>query len=430
MSSMNLSQFVHHHFKSLFKLYIFVLFLFLLQIILSYTFVYKTSLNKIESELQILTSRIVKDLKYDGNTWDTSLYNSDPYTPYPNGSSGFSYPLYIITKEGFIIERSSPIHGFLDTSDFKHLMQFQKPETIHTITNEWWRILSKPIEKDGSTLGVIVVSYYNPRDVETTQVDRKMQENILFILSQLQLKDNKINTTKLDIRNIHYEFSFEVVDIYNNVLINNGRVPTFIDTSYFAKEVENVGKRIITDSKTQEQHLIVNRIIRGKKSEPAGLIVIGESVRSPYMILQNYVLFALLISAFFIVPLLVYVIRVLRKDVVGVLTEKIANINIRKIVSIYFDKKQSHIVINNERYAIPYASNQYYVCEAIFSAPMKKWEYDELLEKLGDNNEEINGRKVYDAVLAVNRKCSYKIIEYKNKIFTLNPTLLLVLIKK
>lgn len=427
---MKFYRFIHRHFRSLFTLFIFVSFLFFLQIILSYVFVYKTSLNQIELEMQTLALRIVKDLKYDGKIWDTTLYNSDPYTPYPNGSSGFSNPLYIITKEGFIIERSSPIKGFLDTSDFKHLTQFQKPETIHTVTNEWWRILSKTIEKDGSTLGVIVVSYYNPRDIETTLIDRKMQENILFILSQLQFKDNKINTSKLDIRNIHYEFSFEVVDVYNNVLINNGRVPTFIDTSYFAKEVENGGKRIITDNKTHEQYLIINHIIKGNKSVPVGLIVVGESVRSLYIILQNYVLFALLISVFFIVPLLVYVMHVLRTDVVGILTEKITIAETRKIVSIFFDKKESYIAINNEKYTIPYTSNQYYVCEAIFSAPIKKWEYDELLERLGDNNEEISGRKVYDAALAINKKCSYKIIEYKNKVFTMNQILLPTLIKK
>jgi hypothetical protein len=370
-------------------------------------------------------------LRFDGKTWDTSLYNSDPYTPYPNGSSGFSNPLYILTKEGFIIERSSPIRGLLDTSDFKHLSKFNKPETIHTVTNEWWRILSKPIEKNGLVLGVVVVSYYNPRESETLLIDRKMEENISFILSQIQVKDNKMNVSRLDIRNIHYEFSFEVVDNYNNVLINNGRVPTFIDTSYFAKEVESQQRRIVTDKKTQEQYMVITRIITDIKSEPVGLIIIGESVRSLYTILHNYVLFALFVSLFCIVPLLVYVVHIFRKDVVAILAEKISNIKSIEIKNIYFDKKGSSIQIDGRKYEIPYASNQYYVCDAIFSAPTKKWEYDELLEKLGDiKSDEINGRKIYDAVLAINKKCGFKLIEYKYKVFTFNPLFLSRLSKK
>lgn len=428
---MSLILFVRQHFKSFFKLYVFVIFLFIFQIILSYFFVYKTSFSQIESHLLTLSDRIIKDLRFDGKTWDTSLYNSDPYTPYPNGSSGFSNPLYILTKEGFIIERSSPIRGLLDTSDFKHLSKFNKPETIHTVTNEWWRILSKPIEKNGLVLGVVVVSYYNPRESETLLIDRKMEENISFILSQIQVKDNKMNVSRLDIRNIHYEFSFEVVDNYNNVLINNGRVPTFIDTSYFAKEVESQQRRIVTDKKTQEQYMVITRIITDIKSEPVGLIIIGESVRSLYTILHNYVLFALFVSLFCIVPLLVYVVHIFRKDVVAILAEKISNIKSIEIKNIYFDKKGSSIQIDGRKYEIPYASNQYYVCDAIFSAPTKKWEYDELLEKLGDiKSDEINGRKIYDAVLAINKKCGFKLIEYKYKVFTFNPLFLSRLSKK
>lgn len=428
---MKLIEFAHQHFRSLFKLYLFILFLFLLQIILSFAFVYKTSLAQIESNLQSLSHRIENDLKFNGQTWDTSLYNSDPHTPYPNGSSGYTSPLYIITREGFIIERSSPIRGFLDTSDYKHLIQFQKPQTIAAITNEKWRILSRPIEKDGNVLGVVTVSYYSPREEEFTLIDRKMQENIDFIISKIIFSNNKIDATKLDIRNIHYEFSFEVVDIYNNVLMNNGRVPTFIDTSYFAKEVDEEKQRTIIDSKTKEQYLIIAHPIRGKNAEPVGVIVVGQSVQSLYIILQNYVFFALLLSSLCIVPLLVYVIYIFRKEVLGLLKEKLAIGHVKKIGRIFFDKKNSFIQINEEKFEIPFASNQYYVCDAIFSSPLKKWEYDELLEKLGDNNiREENGRKVYDAVLAINKKCGTKIIEYKNKIYIMNSLLLPHLLKK
>lgn len=428
---MKLIAFARQHFGSLFKLYLFILFLFILQIVLSYVFVYTISLTQIQSDLQLLASRIGKDLKYDGINWDTSLYNADPLTPYPNGSSGFSNPLYIITKDGFIIERSSPIRGYLDTSDYNHLIQFQKPQTINTVTKERWRVLSKPIIKDGTSLGIVVVSYYNPPDIETSVMDRNMQDNINIIMSQLQIVDSKISTTKLDIRNIHYEFSFEVVDIYNNVLINNGRVPTFIDKSYYAQELEKKQKRIISDNKTQEQFMIVTRIIRGKKQEPIGLIVAGESVKSLFITLQNYIFFSLLVSCICIVPLLIYVVHIFRRDVVKLLSEKTTLKSHRTITTIVFDKKNSSISIDEQKYEIPYASNQYYICDAIFSSPTKNWEYDELLEKLGDfNSSEVNSRKVYDSVLAINKKCGIKIISYKNKIFTMNPYLLPYLVKK
>lgn len=428
---MKLIEFIRPRLKLLFKLYLFVLFIFLLQIILSYVFVYKASLTQIETRLRVLSERIQKDLQFNGNTWDTSRYNSDPLTPYPNGSSGFLNPLYIITKEGFIIERSSPIHGLLDASDFKHLIQFQTPQTIDTITNEKWRVLSKPIESNGTTLGVVVVSYYNPSEGGTSLIDRKMRENIGFITSQLYVKNNKISTNKLDIRNIHYEFSFEVVDIYNNVLINNGRVPTFIDTSYFAQEVEAHPHRLVYDTKTGAQYVVVSSVIKNNKSEAQGLIVAGEPVQSLFLLLQNYVLFAIILSSICIIPLLVYVAHIFRIDIVSLLADKLARNDITQIRNISFNKKGSYLEINGRKYEIPYASNQYYICEAVFSAPQKKWEHDELLEKLGDHiDEDMNSRKVYDAVLAINKKSGYKIIEYKNKVFMVNPILHNTLSKK
>jgi hypothetical protein len=428
---MKLIEFIRPRAKLLFKLYLFVLFIFFLQIIVSYIFVYKTSLAQIESSLNALTTRIELDLVYDGKTWDTSLYNADPFTPYPNGSTGFLNPLYIITKEGFVIERSTPVRGLLDTSDYKHLMQFQTPQTIDTITNEKWRVYSQPVKQNGTELGVVVVSYYNPRDAETFIIDKKMKENISFILSQLTISRGKINTNKLDIRNIHYEYSFEVVDIYNNVLINNGRVPTFIDASYFSKEVEANTYRIIRDKKSNDQFMVISRVIRGKNAEAEGIIIAGESVQSLYLILQNYILFALLMSAVCIVPLLIYVVHILRREVVDLLTEKQESNHVVQIKQLYFDKKESAIYIDEVKHIIPYASNQYYICEAIFSSPGKKWEYDELLDRLGDNSsEEINSRKVYDAVLAINKKCGLKIIDYKNKIFILHHPLLTALLKR
>jgi hypothetical protein len=356
--------------------------------------------------------------------WDTRQYNADPLTPYLNGSSGFINPLYILTNEGFLIERSQPIKGLLDTSDFKHLIQFKEPQTIDTVTNEKWRIYSKPIVFNGNAIGVIVVSYYVPRDeLNIAKVDGKLEESVRIIERALIIKNNEISVSKLDIRNIHYEFSFEVVDRFNNVLANNGRVPTFVDASYFSKSLNEKSVRIVTDGKSQEEFIVVSHIMKGSAGEPIGIILAGQSISVISKTLQNVTVFTLLISIGLIIPLLFYMGHMLNNDIILLLSDTTGNA-FSKIKKIVFDKKNSHISIDNAHIEIPYASNQYYICEALLLYPTKKWEYDELLEKIGDSgSENMNTRKVYDAVLAVNKKAGIRLIEYKNKVFTINPSL-------
>lgn len=404
------------------KLFFFILFLSLLQITLSYTFVYQTSIHQVRQRLEELTLRIEKDLKYENGKWDTSRYNADPFTPYPNGSSGFTNPLYIVTNDGFIIERSQPIKGILDTSDFKHLVKFSEPQTIDTITNESWRVLSRPIVgHKNNVLGVAVVSFYNPQRYQLEEIDRKLEESLISIFSSLDVKNNEINTHGIDIRNIHYEYSFEVVDKYNNVLINNGRVPTFIDPSYFSKAIGLSSGRSVFDIKTQQQYYVVTKVITSNSS-PIGIILAGELIDPIEKTLKSYVLFSLGISLIFIIPLVLSTIAILLKNRIRVEGDyKTESENV--ITKIVFNKKDCVLYINEKIYHIPYASHQYYICNALFSQPDKKWEYDQLLDKMGDNNEQINTRKVYDAVLAINKRVNYKLIEYRNKVFFINPNI-------
>lgn len=410
--------YLHTHWRIIGKLFFFILFLSLLQITLSYTFVYQTSLQQVGKKLKDLTIRIEKDLTYKNGKWDTSRYNSDPFTPYPNGSSGFPNPLYIVTNDGFIIERSQPIKGILDTSDYNHLIKFNTPQTIDTVTNESWRILSRPIINNHVALGVVVVSYYNPDKYQVEDIDRKLEESLVSIFSSLSVENNKINTQGLDIRNIHYEYSFEVVDKYNNVLLNNGRVPTFIDPSYFSKEIELSGERSVYDAKSKQQYYIVSRVITSNSS-PIGIILTGELIDPIGKTLRSYVLFSLGISIIIIIPLVLFTILILLRNGANTGDNKANQKNI--ITKITFNKKDNILYMNERPYLIPYASHQYYICNALLSQPDKKWEYDQLLEKIGDNNEQINTRKVYDAVLAINKRINYKLIEYRNKVFFINP---------
>lgn len=412
-------SYLRTHWRIISKLFFFMLFLSVLQITLSYTFVYRTSIQRVRQKLEELTLRIEKDLKYENGKWDTSRYNADPLTPYPNGSSGFTNPLYIVTNDGFIIERSQPIKGILDTSDFNHLVKFNKPQTIDTVTNESWRILSRPILHKNITLGVVVVSYYNPAKYELEEIDRKLEESLVSIFSSLNIENNKINIQGLDIRSIHYEYSFEVVDKYNNVLVNNGRVPTFIDPSYFSKEIELNSERSVYDIKSKQQYYIVSRVITSNSS-PIGIILTGELIDPIEKTLKSYVLFTLGINIMVIIPLILFTTLILLKNGIHVGgNSKIDKENI--ITKIAFNKKDSILYINERIYRIPYASHQYYICMALLSQPDKKWEYDQLLEKMGDNDEQINTRKVYDAVLAINKRVSHKLIEYRNKVFFINP---------
>ncbi|MFH0936944.1 MAG: hypothetical protein V1808_01470 [Candidatus Daviesbacteria bacterium] len=94
-----------------------------------------------------------------------------------------------------------------------------------------------------------------------------------------------------------------------------------------------------------------------------------------------------------------------------------------------FDDKESVIYFKDKKIEIPYSSNQYNLCKAVFGNPKKRWENDELLDKFGLNSEEIQvKRQPYDAMIAINKKVEDKtgvknLILCKRKTFSLNNTI-------
>src|SRR5438105_565827 len=112
------------------KVFLSLAFLFVLQISLGHFLIKSFSIDDTKKSLDVLTARIQNDLKYKNKSWDTRMYAADPYTPHPTGSSGFTTPLYILATDGFVIERNQPINGYLDSSDFKHILSFKSPQTI------------------------------------------------------------------------------------------------------------------------------------------------------------------------------------------------------------------------------------------------------------------------------------------------------------
>lgn len=413
-------------FRAIAKAALFVFILFVTHVVLSYVFIRSTAMYEIKKKLVAYTQRIENDLAYVKGRWDISKYNSDELTPYPNGSSGFTKPLYIITADGYIIERTNPITGLLDTSDYNHLLQFIEPTTIQSASNEQWRVVSKPIVTDGRKIGVVMVAYYlTSGNNSDSTLDEKLVANAGYILDTLRISQSgQINYSQLDIRNVHYEYSFEIVDSYNRVIVNNGRVPTFIDASYVKKQIESAGGKTLKDAKTNENFYIYSKVITNN-SIPVGIIVTGESTDSLENTLTIFALFSLAVACILVLPFTVYAL----KKLLGIIsqlsyTEHVTEIS--HITQLSFDKKKSVVYVNKIKYVIPFASNQYYLCECVFSASKKRWETDEILKKFGEMNDAVNTRKVYDAMLALNRRLGFKLVDYKDKTYMLNQDLLSV----
>ena len=98
-----------------------------------------------------------------------------------------------------------------------------------------------------------------------------------------------------------------------------------------------------------------------------------------------------------------------------------------KIYNTFTRKKEIFKPINEKEVKIPYGTNQYNLCKAVFGTTKKRWENDELLDKFGANIEDVKvKRQPYDAMLAVNKKVKQEsginnLILCENKTFRLNP---------
>lgn len=399
------------------KISLFFLFLFFQQILISYLFIRQVTLKEREGSLNTAIARVKKDLQYRNGKWSTDLYNSDPDTPTPNSVNPF--PLYVITADGFVIGRSRPIKGFLDSSDFKHFLSFQIPQTVNTPTNENWRVLSKPIIKEGNTLGVIMVSYYNPVPELLNDIDPRLKDNVEKISNTIIVSNNNIDISRLDARSIPYDISYEVVDRFNQIIVVDGRTPSFIDVSYVASEM-NAGERIITDQKTGEPFLVISKPLTDTYGASSGIVVAGLSIINLQSVLRNFIIFSIVTGLLLTLPLTVFGIYLFRKELLLLLKNVKNNSTEKKITKIYFDKKNSILGFNNKKIEVQYASNQYYLVDALFSNPKKRWEQDELLSRFGEDKIAENTRKIYDAMLNVNKKIGVKLIVYKDKRYRMN----------
>jgi hypothetical protein len=395
---------------------------FLLQFIIGAIIIYSVIIGQTKQYLQQTSQRVSEDIIYTNGAWDIRRYNADPNLP-------DTYPLYIFSADGYVIDRWKPIHGLLDTSDVKHLLLYQQPQTISAPTNQSWRIVSAPYQYKNQTLGIITASYINPSASNTAAIDTKLLQAIDIIRSKITVKNNNIDTSNLDPRDVSYDIAFQVSDKFNRIILKNNnnnsidRIPNYIDTSYVRDAVNNSGVKQIYDKTNGQTFLLVTKPLYDADHNILGVIVIGKAITYLYTILNQYLFYQTLFGLTLFIFICLLTIRL--RNIYRRKTESI--VPKPKIRKISFLKNESILQIDETKIPIAYASNQYYLCEAVFTHPQRRWETDELLEMFGEEIIGVNWRKVYDAMAMVNKKASSilgtKLIINRDKTYQLNPDL-------
>lgn len=391
-----------------------VSFCLLLQMIFGFIFIRFVAYRDITNSLLQLQNRIKNDLQIKNGQWDTTLYNADPLTPHPSGSNGYAMPLYIITSSGFIIERNQPISGLLDSADFKHMNAFLSPQSLAIVTNDRWRVLSRAIKSaDKEVIGLISVAYHNPNDSILDVIDLALQDNLEKINSSISIKGGNIDVSRVDVRQIRYDISFEIINSYNKVLLHNGRTPTFIDPSYVEDELRNEDIRIVKDMKTANEFLVSKLAIKDDRGNTQGVVLVGQSLKSVNEILKAYLISTFIFSSLIVIPFIMWISG--KKPI-----KTKSYLNVAHPKSLSFNAKEGFIYADEKEISIPYATNQYNLCKALFTYPKKRWELDELLVKFGELPSSKNWRIVYDAAVLVNKRVGFKLVVYADKTYRLN----------
>ncbi|MGE5041867.1 MAG: hypothetical protein ACM3IJ_03105 [Candidatus Levyibacteriota bacterium] len=393
------------------------LFLFCLELLLSMVIIAGIEYGVIKNRLSVKVAQIKKDAVFTNNSkWNLSLYNSDP-------TLLASFPLYFISTEGFVIDRRSPIHGFLDTADFKLLLNYTKPQTINTITNQERRIYSEPIRDNGKTIGVIAVSYTNPPMQILDEIDTKLRETKEKIFSKITVKNSIIEVSKIDERKLPTDVAFLVVDKYNAILkkstnvTNLRRISSFIDPSYVKREFSAAKDRIMRDKATGEWYALKTEVLK-KNNTPIGILIIGENLSPIFSLVLEYIKLqsVLGISLLVVATFLIYGSQLKRNTKLVTMPSNIS-----------FSGKTGILNLAETEIKIPYATNQYYLLTTLIKKPARRFETDELLDIFGDNDQGKNWRQVYDAMVKINRKVyaklGKKLIVVQNKTYQINPVL-------
>lgn len=374
--------------------------------------------TQLENNLNRIIDRVNEDLILREGVWDLSAYNSDNKISDTNS-------IYIITSEGFVIERTRPVSGLLDLSRYVTIAEYSTPQQITTVANEKWQVFSQPILSGDRPVGIIMVARYNPKEVEIEYINTQLRDAASFIGSNISTQGELIDISRFDVRKVPFDVGFQIVNRFNKVLLHSynnnsvSRLPSYIDRSYIENQLKGNRIKQIEDAVSKEKFLTLTSPILDEKKQIAGIVVVGESMQEIYSSATTYgglILVINLILLFLVAPASQAYFRRINKR---------SGMKIKvKPKAINFMKKTCKLVVDEEAVDIPYASFQYYFCDALFSKPKKRWEVDELLEIFGEDFGAEKWRKVYDTMVALDRKTSGfvdKLFMVKNKRYFVNP---------
>lgn len=394
--------------------------------------IYLIAISQIHSSINSVVTIAKSDITYTNGNWNTSEYNSDPNIP-------GVYRFYIITKDGFIIDRWRPIPGYLDTSDYKQLIAYVQPKTVRTVAGQTWRLLSLPLNYQGNNVGVLTVGKgIDPTDTDPA-TDSELQSAAQGLTKNLSLNTNAVNTNRLDLKSIPSDISFQIVDQYNHIVLKSDHsssieaLPNYIDPSYIADDLQRPFLKTVTAS-TGEKFLVQTSPLTNKQGVPYGTIIVARTVTPTYQLVRDFFWVDGSVGMLIIIGASTVIVRLrknIRKDRK---IEEIRRLHQKELMNISFNKEKCLIFINEYKLPVTYATNQYYLCVALFSKPNKKWEVDEILDKFGIENELGAWRKIYDAMASINKKSSAvmqpKLIITSNKTYLINPSLVSLVNKR
>ncbi len=410
------------------SLFIIMTGLFVGQLFIGCVIVYFVSISQVKTFINNISNLARQDIAYKNGVWDTSKYDSDPEIP-------GNYRIYVITKDGFVIDRWRPVPGYLDTSDFKQLLTYSRPKSIHTVTNQNWRIYSLPItNSNNNVIGLVAVGRYGDFDESHQPLDGELKKTAQLIRQKLVVTNSDIDTNDLNVHDVPFETSFQIVDQYNHIHLKSDnsntidRLPNYIDPSYIASQLKTPSLNMIKSASTHEDFLAQTTPLKDNHGTPIGTIIVARTI-SPYLeLIKNFAIIELLFGLVIIPAGYIFLLANGQKGASKFTTKLL---KIHEVKTITFDKKSSYIKINNQKIAITYSTNQYFICVALFGSPKRKWETDELIEKFGMDHGPDSWRKIYDAMVSINKKAGQfldsKIIISNNKTYQINPELVVKL---
>ncbi len=375
------------------------------------------SIYKLNADLQKTAARIIEDLEYNNGKWDV--------TPYVNERERFSNDIvYIFNQDGFVIERNNTIKGFLDYSDYRFNSSFKKPQTIVSATGERWRLLSKTIEKNSIIKGAVLVGYRQPETGNQLNNDLLLEQSLEKIMQSVTVEDNEIKIINLEQRNISSKINYQITNKNNQSLLLEGRVPTFIDSSYVSKYLEQRYEFI----NTPPDFYFLKTFPLETEERIFGLLIIGKNLSDNALLIVSFGLIVLSASTRLAILLKNFFLQNKKLDKSKKKQKENNNDDQNKDKHFSFDAENSRLYYGNEFLEIPYDSNQYYVCKALFSQKDRRWEYDQLIEVVIGKSESLevkkHWRKIYDAVRIINQKAEEKFakepIIFESKTFKVN----------